>query len=74
MPGLRQAVESENPYNPFSLNTEFKINVMDDSAFIKMRDQMRESNKDVPLDNDMIVFEGCDTDDKVVLGGKSPFL
>ena len=47
---------------------------MDDAAFVKMRDQMRETNKDVPLDNEMIVFEGCDVDDKVVLGGKMPFL
>jgi len=74
MPGLRAALTSENPANPFSLNTEFKINVMDDPGFIAMRDQMRASNKDVPLDNEMIVFEGCEVDDKVVLGGKQPFL
>ena len=75
MPELRTgSITGDNPYNPFALNTEFKINIMDDAAFFKMRDEMRSNNKKLPLDNEMIVFEGCERDDKVVLGGKSPFL
>ena len=35
---------------------------------------MREANNEVPLDNEMLVFEGCEVDDIIVLGGKAPFL
>jgi len=47
---------------------------MDDAAFIQMRDDMHQRNKEVPLDNEMIAFEGCDQDDKIVLGGRNAFL
>jgi len=39
-----------------------------------MRDSMKDMNKNVPLDGEMIVFEGCEEDDKIVLGGRNPFL
>ena len=35
---------------------------------------MRTLAKKIPLDGEMIVFEGCEEDDKVVLGGKNAFL
>ena len=76
MPELRTgSIKGDsNPYNPFALNTEFKVNILDDAAFFEMRDQMHAQKNGVPLDNEMIVFEGCDQDDKIVLGGKNPFL
>ena len=76
MPELREATfgASQNPYNPYGLNTEFKVNILDDHKFIEMRDQMHKESKKIPLDNEMIVFEGCEQDDKIVLGGRNPFL
>ena len=76
MPELKEAAlgNTKNPYNPFALNTEFKINILDDHHFIQMRDQMHAEQKSVPLDGEMVVFEGCDQDDKIVLGGKNAFL
>ena len=41
---------------------------------MKMKDEMKKDAKTVPFDNEMIVFEGCEQDDKIVLGGKMPFL
>ena len=63
-----------NPYNPFSLNTEFRVQVLDDGAFMQMRDGLKGDYKKAKLDNEMLVFEGCDRDDKIVLGGKNAFL
>ena len=76
MPELRagKVGTDQNPYNPFALNTEFKVNIMDDAAFFTMRDQMHDQKQGVPLDNEMIAFEGCEQDDKIVLGGKNAFL
>ena len=47
---------------------------MDDYEFLKMRDEIKSTHKSIPLDNEMIVFEGCDQDDKIVLGGRNAFL
>ena len=38
------------------------------------RDNLHSSVPSIPLDQEMIVFEGCDEDDKIVLGGKHAFL
>ena len=65
-----------NPYNPYGLNTEFKVNILDDGKFLEMRDELKKESqaKKIPLDNEMIVFEGCERDDKIILGGKNSFL
>ena len=76
MPELRSGKFGtyQNPYNPFALNTEFKVNIMEDGEFYKMRDLLHNDHKKLPLDNEMIVFEGCERDDKIVLGGRNAFL
>ena len=63
-----------NPYNPNSLNTQFRINILGDSEYMKMRDDMKAEHPKLPLDKEMIVFEGCEGDDQIILGGKLPFL
>ena len=50
------------------------MNILDDHDFINMRDEMHKESNKIPLDNEMIVFEGCEEDDKIVLGGRKPFL
>ena len=76
LPEVREAAfgPAQNPYNPYGLNTEFKVNILDDHDFINMRDEMHKESNKIPLDNEMIVFEGCEEDDKIVLGGRKPFL
>ena len=66
--------DSSNPYNPYGLNSEFKINSMGNSHFMEMRDSMKKQYPKLPLDQDMLVFEGCEQDDKIILGGKNAFL
>ena len=63
-----------NPFNPFQLNTEFKINVIDEAQFMEMKDEMLKQYPKLPLDKEMIVFEGCERDDNIILGGKNAFL
>ncbi len=58
MPELRGVVN--NLYNPFGLNTEIKLNVIQDHTYFEMRESLIKEDKKVPLDNEMIVFEGCD--------------
>mmetsp|Transcript_18843 Transcript_18843/g.28976 ORF Transcript_18843/g.28976 Transcript_18843/m.28976 type:complete len:115 (+) Transcript_18843:143-487(+) len=43
MPELRNATlgQEMNPYNPFGLQTEFKIQVMDDGQYMNMRDELK---------------------------------
>ena len=79
MPELRAATlgSDVNPYNPHGLNSEFKVNILDEHPFYQMRDQIKSeigNTKKIPLDNEMIVFEGCERDDKILLGGKFAFL
>ena len=74
MPELRTGslfgAGDKNPYNPFGLNTEFKVTILEDHDFMIMRDQLHKENMKIPLDSEMMVFEGCDQDDKIVLGGR----
>lgn len=41
-----------------------------------MRDEIRKDKKTakIPLDSEMIVFEGCERDDKTLLGGRQAFM
>ena len=39
-----------------------------------MKDDMHAQYPKLPLDSEMIVFEGCENDDSSVLGGKNAFL
>ena len=51
---------------------EFNIAIVDEYALIGIRDKMK---KDVGIKVDeFLVVEGCESDDKVVLGGKDAFL
>mmetsp|Transcript_15680 Transcript_15680/g.26447 ORF Transcript_15680/g.26447 Transcript_15680/m.26447 type:complete len:140 (+) Transcript_15680:439-858(+) len=76
LPGLQQVTgwERKNTYNPYGLVTDIRISIIDEYEYLKMRDSIKQENKKVSLDNHMIVFEGCDQDDKIVLGGRVPFL
>ena len=65
-------VRQSNPYNPRNMLCEFNIQVVEESALMEMRDRMR---KEVGARFDeLLVIEGCESDDKVVLGGKDNFL
>lgn len=64
----------KNPYNPHGLNTDFRINILGDSEYVKMKDDMKRQFPKLPLDKEMIVFEGCENDDQIILGGKTAFL
>ena len=61
-----------NPYNPFKLEVEFKVNVVDDSKFDEMK-QILKQKYGVKAD-DILAIEGCINDDKTILGGRSEFL
>ncbi len=61
-----------NPYNPFKLEAEFKVNVVEDSQFNEMK-QLLKDRYGIKAD-DIIAVEGCMNDDKTVLGGKNEFL
>lgn len=77
MPELRSGslnAKDQNPSNPFALNSEFKIQILEDGKFYDMRDELHRTAKKIPLDSEMVVFEGCEEDDKVILGGKTAFL
>ena len=65
-----------NPYNPYQLNSEFKVNILEDAEYMKMKDEIKKENgaNKIPFDSDMVVFEGCERDDKIVLGGRNAFL
>ena len=61
-----------NPYNPFKLEANFNVNVVDDLQF----ENIKKSLKDlygIKVD-DLIAVEGCLKDDKTILGGKHEFL
>ena len=63
---------NKNPYNPRNLLCEFNIEVVEEQALMAIRDRMR---KEVGVRVDeILVVEGCESDDKVVLGGKDAFL
>ena len=61
-----------NPYNPKNMLCEFNIDIAQDNDLQAMRDRMR-SEVGVKFD-EVLVVEGCESDDKVVLGGKDAFL
>ena len=39
-----------------------------------MKDEIKKNHPKLPTDNEMVVFEGCENDDQVLLGGKNAFL
>ena len=61
-----------NPYNPFKLEAEFKVNVVDDGKFDEMKNMLK-STHGVKAD-DIIAVEGCINDTKIILGGRNEFL
>ena len=61
-----------NPYNPFKLEVEFKVNVVDENKFSEMK-QILKHKYGVKCD-DILAIEGCINDDKTILGGKNEFL
>ena len=72
----------DNPYNPFGLIAEFKVNVIDDDKFDEIKNIMRNNYK-VQVDDilavevipsHIIINQGCLNDDKTILGGKNEFL
>ena len=63
MPELRSGslkAKDQNPCNPFALSSEFRIQILEDAKFLEMRDELHNTAKKIPLDGDMIVFEGCE--------------
>ena len=62
----------KNPHNPYSMVAEFQLNIVDDSQFMKIKENMKEKFN-VKLD-DMMAVEGCINDDKTILGGKAAFM
>ena len=63
MPEVRSMANGgngSNPCNPFSLNTEFRVEIMQDDKFYEMRDELHNNLAKIPLDSDMLVFEGCE--------------
>ena len=63
---------TSNPYNPHKMLAEFNIAIVDDSQLMQMRDKMKRE-VGVKVD-ECLVIEGCETDDRIVLGGKDAFL
>ena len=61
-----------NPYNPFKMEVEFKINNVDDGQYEDMKKVMKQKYG-MKID-DMLAIEGCINDDKTILGGKNEFL
>ena len=61
-----------NPYNPKNMLCEFNIDIVEDNDLVAIRDRMR-NEVGVKVD-EVLVVEGCESDDKVVLGGKDAFL
>ena len=51
---------------------EFNIGIVDEGQLLNIRDKMKRE-VGVKVD-EMLVVEGCESDDKVVLGGKDAFL
>ena len=65
-------IRKDNPYNPYSKVVEFNIGIVDENALMQIRDKMK---KEVGVKVDeILVVEGCESDDKVVLGGKDAFV
>ena len=62
----------ENPYNPYNKVVEFNIGIVDDHALMQIRDKMKRE-VGVKVD-ELLVVEGCESDDKIVLGGKEAFV
>ena len=60
-----------NPYNPFKLEVEFKVNVVDEGKFDELK-QLLKGKYGVKCD-DILAIEGCINDDKTILGGKNEF-
>ena len=61
-----------NPYNPFKLEAEFKVNVVDDAKFDEMKGLLK--NQHGVKTDDIIAIEGCLKDTKIILGGRNEFL
>merc|ERR1712062_602732 len=62
----------DNPYNPNKMLAEFNIQIVDEHHLMKTRDKMK---KEIGVKVDeFMVIEGCESDDKVILGGKDAFL
>ena len=57
-------VRQTNPYNPRNMLAEFNIQVVEESQLMDMRDKMRRE-VGVRVD-EILVIEGCESDDKVV--------
>ena len=62
----------KNPHNPYKLIAEFNISIVEDVQLLQIKDRMKQE-VGVRID-DMLVVEGCESDDKLVLGGKDAFL
>lgn len=62
----------KNPYNPFSMSSEFKITDVSRATLDKLKSNL--ASQGVFIAEDMVVMEGCAQDDKVMLGGKKQFL
>ena len=61
-----------NPYNPFKLEVEFKVNNVDEGKFEYMKKVMKQKYG-MKID-DILAIEGCINDDKTILGGRNEFL
>lgn len=62
-----------NPFNPYNMEAQFSINVIDDGQMKKMGTRL-EQDHGIKGVTDLLVVEGCMDDDKTVLGGKNEFL
>ena len=60
-----------NPYNPFKLEVEFKVNVVEDGQFDEFKGMLKQKYG-ITADN-ILAIEGCINDDKTILGGKNEF-
>ena len=63
---------NDNPYNPKGKMVEFNIGIVEEHDLMLMRDKMKRE-VGVKVD-ECLVIEGCESDDKIVLGGKDAFL
>ena len=54
------------------MSTEFIVSEVTESKLDGVKEKLKE--KGVVLKGDMLVLEGCSTDDKIILGGRNEFL
>ena len=64
-------MSDKNPYNPYALEAEFTVNVVDDDKFQNMKNILKDTYG-IKID-DILAVEGCINDEKTILGGKNEF-